>query len=116
MTRAVSGAAGAGHVAGVAAIAAAVRDGRTTAVGVTRALLERITALDLTQSGFVAVDAEGALARARDLDATRAAGRLAGPLHGVPVGLKDLLFVRGLPNTCGTALPDYWTAGEDCTV
>ncbi len=116
MTRAAPGTADLGEAPGVAAVAAAIREGRTTAVAVTRRLLERITALDLTQSGFVAVDAEGALARARDLDAARAAGRLAGPLHGVPVGLKDLLFVRGLPNTCGTGLRDYWTAGEDCTV
>jgi aspartyl-tRNA(Asn)/glutamyl-tRNA(Gln) amidotransferase subunit A len=100
----------------VVALAAALRDGRTTAAAVTERLLARLAGLDALRSGFVTVDAEGARTRAEALDALRRAGRLAGPLHGVPVALKDLCFVRGLPNTCGTARADYWTAAEDCTI
>jgi len=60
------------------------------------------------------VDAEGALATARSREA---AGRseTRGPLHGVPLAFKDLCFIRGLPVSCGTRIPQYFTADQDCT-
>lgn len=101
---------------GAVALAAAIREGATTAVAETRRLLDRIARHDSDVGAFAAVDAEGALRQAATLDAERALGRLRGPLHGVPVAYKDLCFIRGLPNTCGTAAADYWEADQDCTV
>lgn len=101
---------------GAAALATAIREGRTTAVAEMRRLLDEIMRRDPQIGAFVAVDAEGALRRAAALDAERAVGRLRGPLHGVPIAYKDLCFIAGLPNTCGTAVVDYWTADRDCTV
>ena len=101
---------------GAAAIVAAIREGRTTAAAQVRRSLDRIARLDAETGAFVTVDAERALRQAATLDAEHAAGRLRGSLHGVPIAYKDLCFIRGLPNTCGTAAPDYWVANEDCTV
>ncbi len=64
----------------------------------------------------MAVDAGRALARAEALDAERRAGRSRGPLHGVPVGYKDLCFIRGLPNTCGTVVREYFAPQAECAV
>ena len=100
----------------VAGISTAIGSGATTSLQVTRALLERIARLDPALGAFVAVDAERALARAETLDAERRAGRSRGPLHGVPVAYKDLCFIRGLPNTCGTVMREYFTAEADCAV
>lgn len=97
-------------------VAAEIRNGRRTAVEIVREVLERIERLDPSVGAFVAVDAEGALRQAAALDAERRGGRLRGPLHGVPLAYKDLCYIGGLPNTCGTALRDYYTAPEDCTV
>ncbi len=64
--------------------------------------LERIAALDPALNAFVLVDAEGARAAADTADTELDAGRGRGPLHGIPVSLKDLLDQEGLPTTAGS--------------
>jgi aspartyl-tRNA(Asn)/glutamyl-tRNA(Gln) amidotransferase subunit A len=69
-------------------------------VELTRALLARIERLDPTLHAFICLDAEAALDAARTAEREIAAGRVRGPLHGVPVGIKDIIDVVGLPTTC----------------
>ena len=82
---------------------------------VTRECLARIGRLDPTLRAFITLDAEGALAAAKALDAELAAGRPRGPLHGVPLAYKDLCHVRGLPTSCGTKTGEYFTSDVECT-
>jgi aspartyl-tRNA(Asn)/glutamyl-tRNA(Gln) amidotransferase subunit A len=81
------------------AIRDAIAGRRLSADAACQAALDRIAALDGTLHAFLSVDAERALARARDLD--RAAHPV-GPLHGVPIALKDNLVVRGMTTTAGS--------------
>jgi len=69
-------------------------------VELTKALLQRIGELDPQLNVFIRLDAEAAMAAARAAEAEAVAGRLRGPLHGVPVGIKDIIDVAGLPTTC----------------
>src|ERR1700753_2402217 len=55
----------------------------------TRLCLARIAKLDRQLHAFLNLDAESALAQARDCDRRRASGRVAGKLHGIPIALKD---------------------------
>jgi aspartyl-tRNA(Asn)/glutamyl-tRNA(Gln) amidotransferase subunit A len=71
---------------------------------VVQAHLERIAALDGTLRAFITVCADAALAEARAAEAALAAGRPVGPLHGVPVGLKDLFETRGVLTTAGSRI------------
>lgn len=81
--------------------AAAIRAGRLTATALVEACLARIEAVDGRVQAWVAVDRPGALAAAHALDAEARAGRFRGPLHGVPVGVKDIIHVAGLRTTSG---------------
>jgi aspartyl-tRNA(Asn)/glutamyl-tRNA(Gln) amidotransferase subunit A len=99
----------------ITTLAAAIRERRLSAVEAVRACLERIERLDGRLRSFIVVDAEGALAAARDRDAELAVGRSRGPLHGVPLAYKDLCHVRGLPTSCGTSTPGYFVSEDECT-
>src|SRR5262245_12038991 len=86
---------------GVSEAADAVRTGAVSPVALVEAGLARIAALDGALEAWAHVDAEGALATARERHAEARAGRLRGPLHGVPVGVKDIFDVAGMPTTGG---------------
>src|SRR5213594_1204556 len=84
-------------------------------VEATRECLNRIERLDGNIHAFITVDADGALAAARELEAELAAGLSRGPLHGVPLAYKDLCHIQGLPSSCGTATREYFSAEHECT-
>ncbi|GAA4092712.1 amidase [Actinomadura miaoliensis] len=87
-----------------------LRAGRTSAA----ALLERaLESIDPGLNAFVTVDAEGAAQAARRADEELAAGADRGPLHGVPVAVKDIINVAGLPTGMGSALFDGYVAPGD---
>ena len=78
----------------IAALAAAIRARRISPVEAARDCLARVERLDERLRAFITVDADGALARARVLEAEAAAGRWRGPLHGVPLAHKGSLSHR----------------------
>ncbi|MBI1737137.1 MAG: Asp-tRNA(Asn)/Glu-tRNA(Gln) amidotransferase subunit GatA [Candidatus Rokubacteria bacterium] len=97
-------------------LADAIRARRVSPVEATRAYLDRIDRLDGRLRAFITIDREGALQQAAVLEAEVMSGRLRGPLHGVPLGYKDLCFVRGLPTSCGTRTAEYFVDHDDATV
>ena len=99
----------------IESLAADIRARRISAAEATDACLARIERLDPTLRAFISVDAEGARRAAKERDAELGAGRLRGPLHGVPLAYKDLCFLRGLPTSCGTRTKEYFIAERDCT-
>src|SRR5262245_48314928 len=86
---------------GVREAADAVRAGAVSPVELVEACLARIGALDGQLLAWAHVDAAGAFAAAREREAEARAGRLLGALHGVPVGVKDIFDVAGMPTTGG---------------
>jgi aspartyl-tRNA(Asn)/glutamyl-tRNA(Gln) amidotransferase subunit A len=84
-------------------IADAVRNGRQSAVEQTEAAFNRIEATNSTLDAFTHLAREEALAEAADVD-RRVAGGDDLPLAGVPIGVKELDFVEGWPDTSGSAL------------
>ena len=79
-----------------------IRNGGLTSVALVRAVLERISERDEDYRSFYVVDAERALEAAGRADAELAAGLDRGPLHGIPVGIKDMIDVAGLATTAGS--------------
>ncbi|MER6992410.1 amidase [Saccharopolyspora hirsuta] len=80
-----------------------LRAGETSAVELTRAALRTIDELDGELNAFTAVDREGAVQAAEKADAELAEGLDRGPLHGIPVAVKDIIEVAGLPTAMGSA-------------
>ena len=93
--------------------AARIREGKLSSVALVEACLARIRALDGRISAWAHVDEAGALAAARELDAEAGTGRVRGPLHGVPVGIKDIIHVAGMPTTAGAKRWAHTVALED---
>ena len=88
------------HYLTVAEAAHAIATRELSPVELTRALLARIEKLDPTLNVFIRLDGEAALKAARIAEEEAMAGRRRGPLHGVPLGVKDIIDVAGLPTTC----------------
>lgn len=82
----------------------------------TEAQLDRILALDGTLHAYALVMAQSALAEADAADREIAAGLSRGPLHGVPIAVKDLCWVKGFPTAAGMAIHKTFIPQEDATV
>jgi indoleacetamide hydrolase len=78
-----------------------IRDRTVTSTELTQAYLARAEA-NVDLNAFITLDRAGALGTAQKADADLAAGRAKGPLHGVPLVVKDNTHVAGLPNTAAT--------------
>jgi aspartyl-tRNA(Asn)/glutamyl-tRNA(Gln) amidotransferase subunit A len=99
-----------------ATLAGAIAEGEVSAREVTQAHLDRIAEVDGEVHAFLYVDAEGALSTADAVDTSRAAGDTLGPLAGVPLALKDILAMKGVPTTCGSRILEGWRPPYDATV
>lgn len=101
---------------GVIETAEKVRSGRGSAVDAVGEALACIAARNDELNAFVHVDADGALAAAREVDRRRERGEDPGPLAGVPLGVKELHAVAGWPHTLGSASYAGRVADVTCTL
>jgi aspartyl-tRNA(Asn)/glutamyl-tRNA(Gln) amidotransferase subunit A len=97
-------------------LARMVADKKVSPVEIVQAHLSRIAALDGQIKSYITVTGEAALASARAAEAAVQSGAELGPLHGVPVGLKDLYCTKGVKTTGGSKILADWVPDEDATV
>ena len=81
-----------------------LRKKKVSPVELTRTCLERIERLDPILNAFISVTAERALAQAREAESEQQRGAWRGPLHGIPVALKDMIDTAGVVTTAGSAV------------
>ena len=93
-----------------------LRQKKLSPVELTSACLARIDELNPTLNAFITVTHESALAEARAAEAEIHRGNWRGPLHGIPIGLKDLIDTAGIKTTCGSALFADCIPTEDADV
>lgn len=104
------------HFLELTELAACIKAREISPLEVARAQLDRIAALDGELGSYVHVMADAAMAQAEIAQAEIAAGRYRGPLHGVPVALKDLFWTKGVPTAAGTAIHRNFRPDDDATV
>jgi len=93
-----------------------LRAGEVTAEQVTEDCLRRIDADNARLNAFILVMADEARRQARDADRELAAGRDRGPLHGVPISIKDLIDIRGIATTAASRVREGHVAQHDAAV
>lgn len=96
--------------------AARLRDGSLTSVALTQAHLDRISARDSAYHAFLHIDAEGAMAQAARADDALCRSEDRGPLHGIPVAIKDLFDTADMPTTYGSDVHKGHIPAEDADV
>lgn len=100
----------------IAGLGSQIRTGSLTSAQLVEAALARIAAEQDRLGAFATVMHERALADAAQADAELRSGLDRGPLHGLPVAVKDLFWTRDAPMAGGTTVLAGWVAGEDATV
>ncbi|MEO8137063.1 MAG: amidase, partial [Betaproteobacteria bacterium] len=96
--------------------ARALQSGALSAEELTAACLARVDEVEETVQAWTFLDPGHALVQARARDADRAAGRPCGPLHGIPIGIKDVIDTSDMPTEDGCVLHAGRTPATDATV
>jgi amidase len=104
------------HYATLLEAADAIRSRKISPLELTRALLDRIARLDPALRSYATVTSELALAQARQAEAEIADGRYRGPLHGIPVAVKDICNTAGVVTAAGMAIHADHVPDVDATV
>ena len=104
------------HELDISALAPLLQSRQVSPVEVTDAYLQRIERLDGTLNTFIRVMPEEARAAARSAEQEIGSGTYRGPLHGVPLGIKDLFDVAGVPNTMGSKILANSVPSADATL
>ncbi|PYM55415.1 MAG: Asp-tRNA(Asn)/Glu-tRNA(Gln) amidotransferase GatCAB subunit A, partial [Candidatus Rokuibacteriota bacterium] len=102
--------------AGIAELGPWLRDRILSPVELCRALLARAERLEPRLNAFITLDPERILDEARAVEADLHAGRVRGPLHGVPIAVKDLCWTRGQRTTGGSKVLAGFLPDEDASV
>ena len=102
------------HLLSVAEASGEIAAGRLSPVELTQAYLNRIEALEPRINAYITVTGDLAMERARQAEAEIAAGQRRGPLHGIPIALKDLYDTAGIPTTGGSKILAENVPDEDC--
>jgi aspartyl-tRNA(Asn)/glutamyl-tRNA(Gln) amidotransferase subunit A len=93
----------------------AVVEGRRSAVSLASAHYDRIAAVDPEIHSYLALTRDRAIEQAARIDAAAKAGDPLGPLAGVPIGIKDVLAMRGVPTTAGSKILEGYHPPYDAT-
>jgi amidase len=104
------------HYLGLDEVAKRLKARQLSSVEATRALLDRIGRLDPKLKSYATLTSERALADAQARDAETAAGSSRGPLHGVPIAVKDLCDTEGVPTAAGMLIHRDNVPAQDATV
>jgi aspartyl-tRNA(Asn)/glutamyl-tRNA(Gln) amidotransferase subunit A len=100
----------------ISKVTARVAAGQVTSTKLTEECLAKIAELNPTLNAFITVTADQALAQARHADKEIAAGRRIGPLHGMPISLKDLIDQEGVRTTAASLVRKDYVASSDALV
>jgi amidase len=104
------------HYLQLAELAALIKARKVSPLEATRAQLDRIAALDGALGSYALVMADAAVAQAAAAEKEIAAGTYRGPLHGVPVAVKDLCWTTGVPTAGGMTIYRDFRPDQDATV
>ena len=97
-------------------LSAQLRTGKLSSVEVTRCILDRIHRMNPRLHAYLTVLDESALYRAAQVDEEIRAGHWRGPLHGVPIAVKDLCQTKGVLTTCASPILRGWRPDSSATV
>jgi aspartyl-tRNA(Asn)/glutamyl-tRNA(Gln) amidotransferase subunit A len=100
----------------IESVSQSLRDRRVSPVELTQSCLDRIAQFDSRVHAFISVDANGALKQAHIAEGEIAAGKWRGPLHGVPIAIKDLVDVGGMKTTAASRVFENRVASNDADV
>ena len=100
----------------IADVARALKARDVSAESLTERCLARIAERDSSINAFISVLDEQARGQSREADREIAAGRYRGPLHGVPIAVKDLCYTKGSPTAAGMAIHKNFSPDHDSTV
>ena len=104
------------HLLSVSDAARLIREGVISSEQLVEACLARVSEVDGQVEAWAFLDPDYALAQARQADAYRLEGKPIGPLHGVPVGVKDIFDTADMPTENGSVLHAGRTPSRDATV
>ncbi len=100
----------------IASLAKAFKEKQLSPSEVTKTLLERIEQVNPTLNAYITVTAERALENAAQAEQEIATGHWRGPLHGIPIGLKDLIYTKNVRTTMGSEIYRDYVPDYDATV
>ena len=99
----------------IAEAAVGLRRQQFSAIELADACLDRIDAIDGKLHSFITLTADLALEQARQAQRELGSGTDRGPLHGIPIALKDLYATKGIRTTCHSAALENWIPDHDAT-
>jgi len=97
-------------------VAGLIKKKEVSPVALTQTMLDRISALDGKLYSYITVSADLALQQARAAEQEITKGAYRGPLHGVPIAVKDLCYTKGIRTTCASQILANWVPDYNATV
>lgn len=97
-------------------LASLIKSREVSPVEATEAYLERIPQIDGKLNSYITVTADRAMADARQAEQEIVSGNYRGPMHGIPIGIKDQVYTKGILTTGGSTILKDFVPSEDATV